>query len=244
MMDRYPWIQFYPNDWLADPRLSMCSATTRGIWMDLICIMHKLDRCGQITGTLEQIARTCRCTVVELEVAIAELSQTNAADVTFSNDSVTIINRRMKKEVSGRERVRKYRRKCGNVTQKKRLSNKTVLHNSTEDIIHNKNKSVNTLVQKPEMNLFEKFWKLYDKKINRTKCEKKWGRLKQSEREEIINTLPRYIQSTPNKQYRKHPLTYLNNEGWKDAIIEDKNKDILNPVKEWLKNEMENYATG
>lgn len=28
-----------------------------------------------------------------------------------------------------------------------------------------------------------------------------------------------YIKATPDKQYRKHPMTYLNNKSWNDEVI-------------------------
>jgi hypothetical protein len=66
---------------------------------------------------------------------------------------------------------------------------------------------------------FEKFWTQYDKKKDRKKCFAKWKRLSQSDKEKIFQTLPAYITSTPDKQYRKNPLTYLNGESWNDEII-------------------------
>jgi len=71
---------------------------------------------------------------------------------------------------------------------------------------------------------FDSFWNLYDKKINRSKCEMKWRKLKLKEKEIIMNMLPDYILSTPDIQYRKNPLTYLNNKGWNDSIIVRKSK--------------------
>ena len=38
--------------------------------------------------------------------------------------------------------------------------------------------------------------------------------------------LPHYIKSTPDKQYRKHPATYLNNQGWFDEIVISQNGAI------------------
>lgn len=32
--------------------------------------------------------------------------------------------------------------------------------------------------------------------------------------------VPSYVKSTPNKSYRKYPMTYLNNEGWLDEVTE------------------------
>lgn len=47
---------------------------------------------------------------------------------------------------------------------------------------------------------------------------KKWKKLKQSEKEAIIDYIPKYKLSTPDKQFRKHPLTFLNNKSWNDEI--------------------------
>lgn len=69
------------------------------------------------------------------------------------------------------------------------------------------------------MTSFEDFWNLYDKKVDRKKCIQKWRRIKESDRELIMSHLPEYIESTPDKQYRKNPQTYLNGECWHDEVI-------------------------
>lgn len=44
--DRSPSFQFYPGDWLTDPKLNLCSPATKGVWMDLICHMYLSDEPG------------------------------------------------------------------------------------------------------------------------------------------------------------------------------------------------------
>ncbi len=66
---------------------------------------------------------------------------------------------------------------------------------------------------------FEQFWDCYQKKIDRPKCERKWNHLKASEKELIMDTIMDYVESTPDKQFRKNPATYLNNESWLNEII-------------------------
>jgi len=69
---------------------------------------------------------------------------------------------------------------------------------------------------------FEKFWNMYDKKVgNKTKCCKKFYSFKKSDHVRIFQTLPTYKSSTPDKQFRKNPMTYLNNESWNDEIIQN-----------------------
>jgi hypothetical protein len=89
--------------------------------------------------------------------------------------------------------------------------------------VKNEKNERNSIVRN-NSNEFEIFWDLYSKKINKTKCKIKWDALIESEQACIIKHLPSYIKSTPDPQYRKNPLTYLNNRGWEDEIIERKSK--------------------
>jgi len=44
--ERSPAFQFYAADWLTDPSLRMCSHETRGVWIDLLCLMFLSDEIG------------------------------------------------------------------------------------------------------------------------------------------------------------------------------------------------------
>lgn len=74
---------------------------------------------------------------------------------------------------------------------------------------------------------FEDFWNLYDKKVDKPKSESKWNSLTQSEKESIMNYLPAYIQSTPDKQFRKHPKTFLTNKSWNNEITTNKSESNI-----------------
>ena len=65
---------------------------------------------------------------------------------------------------------------------------------------------------------FDEFWNTYDKKNDREACEKKFAKLTEKEKELIWGHVPKYVASTPEKQYRKNPATYLNNKCWNDEI--------------------------
>lgn len=71
---------------------------------------------------------------------------------------------------------------------------------------------------------FNDFWNLYDKKIDLKLSKSKWDILTQKEKEDIMNFLPAYIQSTPDKQFRKHPKTFLNNKSWNNELITNKSE--------------------
>ena len=69
-------------------------------------------------------------------------------------------------------------------------------------------------------NEFEVFWLMYDKNVGKELSQKVWNSLTQSEKEAIMLSLPRYVESTPDKVYRKNPLTYLNGKHWEDEIVD------------------------
>lgn len=83
-----------------------------------------------------------------------------------------------------------------------------------------------------EINIeFDYFWNLYDKKVGeKSKIKLKWDRLMNEERSLIIEYIPKYISSQPDKQYRKNPETFLNNKSWNDEIIEKQSTSYIPSV--------------
>lgn len=72
---------------------------------------------------------------------------------------------------------------------------------------------------------FDRFWNLYDKKVGRVKCKKLFNNLSENDWNKIFETLPTYIQATPDKQYRKNPETYLRNRAWEDELYVKEQKE-------------------
>lgn len=111
--------------------------------------------------------------------------------------------------------------------------NKTIANNSNQKqnnsgigkgIGKDNNKLTNVSIGRLSDDLlvsFEKFWSMYDKKRKRPACEKKWAMLTEEQRQLALNHAPKYAASTPEKRYRKDPLTYLNGECWNDEIIQE-----------------------
>src|SRR5579875_3505995 len=47
-MTAAPWMKFYPSDWRSDPRLRMCGLAARGLWMEMIALMHEATPYGHL----------------------------------------------------------------------------------------------------------------------------------------------------------------------------------------------------
>lgn len=66
---------------------------------------------------------------------------------------------------------------------------------------------------------FEKIWELYGKKGNKKTSEQRWSNLSTSKKRLALINIPLYVQSTPDKQYRKDFQAYINQEVWNDELI-------------------------
>lgn len=67
--------------------------------------------------------------------------------------------------------------------------------------------------------LFEKFWTLYGKKVDKRKAQQKWKRLSKKDKCAALEYIPKYVAATPDIQYRRNPTTFLNNRTWENDII-------------------------
>jgi hypothetical protein len=94
------------------------------------------------------------------------------------------------------------------LTNEQQTTNKRLTTNKNEK----NNKEIN-------IDYFDKFWTLYGKSIDKQKCLDKFVKLTEDEIKTIFETLPVYLLQTPDKKYRKNPLTYLNGQCWNDIDI-------------------------
>jgi hypothetical protein len=115
-MARLAFLQFYPNDWLAEPSVRACSLAARGLWIDMLSLMHLSPRRGYLLSasgsplTPEHLARMTGCTAEEATRLIAELRSSGCFNCT---DDGVIYSRRMVRDEQKRERCREAGRRGG-----------------------------------------------------------------------------------------------------------------------------------
>jgi hypothetical protein len=92
-----PAFLFYPGDWQRNAKLRMCSLAARGLWLEMICIMHQSDvyghlRIGPTSVTTEILGRVVGISIEDILPLVLELEHAGV----FSRDADgTIICRRM-----------------------------------------------------------------------------------------------------------------------------------------------------
>ncbi|PHS02443.1 MAG: hypothetical protein COA78_21215 [Blastopirellula sp.] len=102
-----------------------------------------------------------------------------------------------------------------------------------------KSKSDNDSNKEVTNDRFAEFWNLYGKKSDSAKCKAKFSKMSKSDIELIFEKLPAYVKSTPDKQYRKNPITWLNGKCWNDEIMQQSNQ-----AKSTHTFEAQNYQSG
>ena len=91
-----PSFQFYPGDWLNDASLRMVSVGARGLWMEMICLMHQGSEYGHLKVNGKVIAPSQLARIVGEGIGEVEgwLNELEIAGV-FTLDGEAIVSRRM-----------------------------------------------------------------------------------------------------------------------------------------------------
>lgn len=218
------------------------------IWFKLLALAGKCNDGGLIYLTRdipynpETLSTILRRPVNTVRLALGEFQRLGMIEI--FNDIISIMNwekhqnlqkLEMAKEQT-RLRVQKHRESkkisCNsNVTDG---CNVTVTESNADRIDIDQDKEEDQDINRKIA--FEKFWKLYDKKVERAACEKKWRKVDPDAYSYIFDHVEKYVKSTPDKQFRKNPETYLNNQCWNDEIIRSQSTPAKPSIQERLKN--------
>lgn len=87
------------------------------------------------------------------------------------------------------------------------------------------NQTIQDAVFEGQNDSFEDWWQMYGKKRGKKKAKQKWDKLTVEQQTACLIATHAYVASTPDRTYRKDPLTYLNGECWNDEIILKQNHE-------------------
>ena len=109
---KLPAFQFYPGDWRKDPGIQSLTYHDRGIWFEILCLMHECNRRGELLVNakpmqVDALARLLGVDVPTLTATIDTLLETGVASRDTSSGS--LISRRMVRD----EKLRQIRTTCG-----------------------------------------------------------------------------------------------------------------------------------
>jgi hypothetical protein len=224
---KLPWMKFYPADWRADPALRMCSLAARGLWMEMLSIMHEADPRGSLLingkpiGT-KQLASLCGATVRE---TIAFLNELDAAGVFSRAEDGTIFSRRMKRDDEKADRDKANGKTGGNpsliagVNPLDKAQSPEARSQNPEASIQKeaKERTRASALAAPWKEVDrERFWAAFPNKVGKADAMKAFDKASNKVTPEVLfPALNRYANKTDDRPFC-NPATWLNQERWLD----------------------------
>lgn len=229
-VNKRPWLKWYPSDWAGDPRLRMCSLAARGLWIEMINLMHEASPYGHL------LVSGCAPTDAQLAVLAGGppdqipdlLRELETAGVFSRTRKGVIYSRRMtrdeKRSKYGQKTVNKrYEQDTEKPKEKPRPSSPPNRPASTPESIF-QIPGVDTVVS-TDIGHFDHFWEAYPRKVKKPDARKAFAKaIRKAPFEEIIHGLEAYIRSKPAYQDWAHPTSWLNGERWSDGDLADASK--------------------
>jgi hypothetical protein len=111
-----PWLKFFPSDWRADPSLRMCSIAARGLWIEMLCVMHEATPRGTLRVNGKTVSDRQLAILAGCQDVAGLLEELEDAGVFSREADGTIFSRRMMRDVEKAEQDKANGRKGGNPT--------------------------------------------------------------------------------------------------------------------------------
>lgn len=217
-----PAMPFYIGDWKKDPAVQMLNREDKMIWLEMIFLMWESKERGFLTVNGKPITTEMLSVALNLDNQNLSKRLSSYEDLGLYSKRESdgaIYSRRIVKIVELSEK----RKNAGNLGGNPNLLKQGLNKKKAKGLPNTENENENEIEDEKEKKRkadFEKFWDLYEKKKgDKDKVFKKFNELTTIETKKIFETLPEYVASTPDKQFRKDPMTYLNNKAWDDEII-------------------------
>jgi len=111
-----PAFQFYPDKWTSDKDLRRCSIGARGLWLELLCVMHTCEPYGHLVerdGSAMDDDGAARLCGVDLKVYRAHLAELEKRGVPSRTPAGVIYSRRMVRDEERRNEIAAHGKEAG-----------------------------------------------------------------------------------------------------------------------------------
>jgi hypothetical protein len=221
---KQPWSKFFWSDWRSDPRLRMCGLAARGLWMEMLALMHEADPYGHLlvngnVPTNDQLAVLAGAPPSHLPDLLGELERVGVFSRTRKG---VIYSRRMLRDEKKVAIARQNGTKGGNPT---------LCNGGINPPLDNPPLNPGDKAQKPEARSqkpegdkekheaeFAIFYERYPRKVAKPKALEAFCRKRKAGAalDDILAGLDRYVTTKPDYADWAHPATWLNGERWND----------------------------
>jgi DNA-binding Lrp family transcriptional regulator len=129
---KLPAFQFYPADWRKDPGVQSLSFHDRGVWFEILCLMHESDQRGRLllNGKPMPDEALARLLGLDKQTLTKTLSTLIDFGVASRDENGALVNRRMVRD----ENLRKIRQEAGKLGGNPNLLNQNTNQNTTTQV--------------------------------------------------------------------------------------------------------------
>lgn len=112
---RNPWMKFYPSDWRGSTSLKLVSMAARGLWIEMICIMHEAEPYGHLMHKDRKLGAKELAALVGAQVdQVSEwLQELTDCGVVETKRNGVLFSRRMENDEIKRIRASEHGKKGG-----------------------------------------------------------------------------------------------------------------------------------
>lgn len=130
-----PWFKFYPSDWRSDEELRNCSAAARGLWVEMLCLMHKAKPYGHllINGDLLTDTQLSMQTGIPESQIVQSMHELEKAGVFSRNEKGVPYSRKMVRDEQKSNTAKNYGKKGGNPSLKGKVKGQHKPQNPSPD---------------------------------------------------------------------------------------------------------------
>lgn len=217
-----PALTFYPKEWIWDIELRQCSPAARGLWIDLMCIMHDGVPYGHLTAPDDLVLRMIGMGREEYAALLSELEEVRLSgkSVAYRSAEGLLFSKRMVLDEEDRIRRKENGRTGGNprLTEDSESSdNQGMLSEHEKKRIEEKKEKIKEVDAWFE----SEFWPTYPKKADKPHALNS-ARIKgktPEARAAIMTGLRAQLltlRAWKDKGVCPNPGTWLNGERWND----------------------------
>ncbi len=105
MANKIPAFQFYPSDWRSDNGVQSLNYYERGVWFEILCLMHESDQRGKLllNGKAMPDEALARLLGLDKQVLLKTLATLLDFGICSRDESGVLFNRRMVKDEAERQ---------------------------------------------------------------------------------------------------------------------------------------------
>lgn len=244
-----PSFQFYPGDWTGNSNLRRCTHAEKGVWVEVMCLMHDQAEYGVLRWPLKEIVEAVKCKPADVRALVSK-GVLKGSDSTLETpfiytprsarkdgEPVTLVptqagpiwySSRMVKD----EYVRTIRGESTRFGDESGEASKDSPKGGFGDGSSSSSSSSTSVKKPPTPRVgvrFAEFWLAWpntDRKSRKADCEKKW---KLKNLDLLADRILAHIAACKGTRkwqdgYEPAPLTYLNGSLWED---DDAAPDLL-----------------